>query len=339
MSQTLRLESVQDRAQPSGAWAFAVAALTLACAAALLAGWAPILFSIVTVFLFAGPHNWLEARYFLSRMPARWGRLQPFFLVAFAGIAGLTVSFCAMFYYMDRGLLAGDWGEYAYPMWSTLMLVWIATLVELRSRTNPRRDWGWIWPICMLLVAVAWLTPGYFGIGIVYLHPLMAFWLLDRELRRSRPEWRPAFHLCLLTVPVFLVVLWARLWNAPPLPLSSELEQRITDHAGSAILTGLSSHLLVATHTFLEMLHYGVWIIAIPLIGISTAPWRLQSVPMARRSRAWSRGIALFLVASLGIVLVLWGCFWFDYTTTRTVYFAVALFHVLAEVPFLLRAL
>ena len=50
--------------------------LALACAAALLAGWLPLGFSIVTVFLFAGPHNWIEARYFLTRLPARWGRLR-----------------------------------------------------------------------------------------------------------------------------------------------------------------------------------------------------------------------------------------------------------------------
>ena len=38
-------------------------------------------------------------------------------------------------------------------------------------------------------------------------------------------------------------------------------------------------------------------------------------------------------------VLLLWGCFLADYPTTRDVYFTVALLHVLAEVPFLLRAL
>ena len=57
--------------------AFAAGALLLAGGAALLAGWAPLGFSIVTVFLFAGPHNWIELRYFLTRTPARWGRLRP----------------------------------------------------------------------------------------------------------------------------------------------------------------------------------------------------------------------------------------------------------------------
>src|SRR5438067_8181264 len=69
---------------------FAVAALVVAGLSAFLAGWLPLAFSIVTVFLFAGPHNWLELRYFMGRMPARWGRLRGYFLFAFAGIFGLT---------------------------------------------------------------------------------------------------------------------------------------------------------------------------------------------------------------------------------------------------------
>src|ERR1700738_4174922 len=75
---------------------FAVAALAVVALAALVAGWFPLQCSIVTVFLFAGPHNWIEARYFLSRLPARWGKLRPFFLLAFAGVLGLTLSLAVL---------------------------------------------------------------------------------------------------------------------------------------------------------------------------------------------------------------------------------------------------
>src|SRR3954451_12099114 len=71
---------------------FALAALATACLSAALAGWLPLGFSIVTVFLFAGPHNWLELRYFMGRMPARWGRLRGYFLFGFAGILSLTAG-------------------------------------------------------------------------------------------------------------------------------------------------------------------------------------------------------------------------------------------------------
>src|SRR4051794_40579021 len=75
---------------------FAAAALALAVAAAALAGWVPIQFSFLTVFLFAGPHNWLEARYFLTRMPGRWGKLRGFFLFAFGGLFVLTATFIGL---------------------------------------------------------------------------------------------------------------------------------------------------------------------------------------------------------------------------------------------------
>jgi hypothetical protein len=310
----------------------------VAIAAAVLAGWAPLRFSIVTVFLFSGPHNWLEFRYFLTRLPARWGRLRNFFVLAFVGIIGLTAVFAALWWLADHDAMAEDVWEYSYAGLNTALLLWIATLVHMRSRQNPRREWGWVWPVVFVLIAVAWLVPPQWGLVLVYLHPLMAFWLLDRELRRSRPQWRPGFHVCLALVPLLLGALWWRLANAPPLPGDDELSLRITQHAGAGLLP-VSSHLLVSTHTFLEMLHYGVWVVAIPLIGLKAAPWRLQAVPLARRSPTWRRGVVCFLAVGLGVVVILWGGFLADYTTTRTVYFTVAMAHVFAEVPFLLRAL
>jgi hypothetical protein len=313
--------------------------LAIAVVAAGLAGWAPLAFSVVTVFLFAGPHNWLEFRYFLTRLPARWGRLRGFFLLAFAGMFGLTAAFAALAWAGQSGLLSAPTWNNVYATLNSLLILWIATLVQMRSRQNPRREWGWFWPLAFLAIAAAWLAPAHVGLALVYLHPLMAFWLLDRELRRSRPRWRRAFHACLACVPLFLGLLWWKLAAAPPLPEPDELARRITDHAGTFLLPGVSSHLLVATHTFLEMLHYGVWVVAIPLIGLRAAPWHLGAVPLARRSAAWRRGVACFLICGLGVVLALWACFLADYTTTRNVYFTVAMLHVFAEVPFLLRAL
>jgi hypothetical protein len=118
----------------------------------------------------------------------------------------------------------------------------------------------------------------------------------------------------------------------------NDLATRITDHAGASIVTGVSSHLLVATHTFLEMLHYGIWVVVIPLIAYRARPWKLD-VPLARRSLSWRRGLLIVLGLGVVVVLLLWGCFLADYPLTRDVYFTVALLHVLAEVPFLLRAL
>jgi hypothetical protein len=339
MSTPASLDLTPARASAPPAAGFVAAALAVAAVAALLAGWMPITFSIVTVFLFAGPHNWLEFRYFLTRLPARWGRLRGFFLLGFAGMFGFTAAFACLLVLFARGSVTGDSAQYLSSGVLSLLTLWIAALVHLRSRQNPRREWGWFWPVAFGLIALAWVAPYEWQLGLVYLHPLMAFWLLDRELRRSRPQWRGAFHGCLLCVPLLLGVLWWHLASAPPLHDDSPVAQRITQHAGAMALPGVSSHLLVATHTFLEMLHYGVWVVAIPLIGLRTAPWRLQRVPLAHRSGAWRTGVACFLVLGLGVVLALWACFAIDYPVTRDVYFTVAFFHVLAEVPFLLRAL
>src|SRR6187549_682465 len=82
-------------ARVPGLW-FAAGFVGIAVLAAVLSGALPIEFSIATVFLFAGPHNWLEARYALGRLPARAGKLKSFFLVSLTGILGLSASYAAL---------------------------------------------------------------------------------------------------------------------------------------------------------------------------------------------------------------------------------------------------
>jgi hypothetical protein len=316
----------------------AAALVAIAASAAVLAGWMPIAFSIATVFLFAGPHNWLEARYILGRLPARAGKLWGFFTLSIIGVVGLTAAFAYIPSYLRNASYALE-SETLYAGWNSAFLLWIASLVWMRSRTNPRFDGGWVWPLAFLVIAGVWMQPFAMSVALVYLHPLMALWLLDRELRRSHPAWRPAYHACLLAVPLFLLLLFWRLHDAPSLPGDDPVSIAIQQHAGDWFLTGVSNHFLVAAHTFLETVHYGVWVILIPLVGYRSVPWGLNSIPAARRGGAWKAGVTILLLVGLLVVLVLWSCFLIDYGTTRYVYFVVALLHVLAEVPFLLRML
>jgi hypothetical protein len=318
----------------------AAGCLALMLVSAFLAKWMPLGFSTVTVFLFAGPHNWIEARYFLARMPGRWGRLRTFFLTAFAGIVLLPASF-ALLPILAR---TGKWDEagwnLAWGAWNSLLVLWIALLTNLRSRHNPRRDWSWTVPLAFAMLALAWMAPAWWGLGLVYFHPLIALWILDREIRRSRPHWRRTYHQLLAFLPVVLGILCWHLKDMPSLPGDDFLTQRITQHVGGNLLSGISTHLLVAVHAFLEMLHYGVWLLAIPLVSMrNTVPWQVSQVPIARRSPAWGRGLQFFLATGALAVLVLWASFLADYPATRDVYFTLAMVHVLAEVPFLLRAL
>ncbi len=314
---------------------FGFGALALIAASALIAGWLPITFSIVTVFLFAGPHNWVEARYFLSRLPARWGRLRGFFLFGFVGVVGLTLGFAGLSYFAE---MLGDHWLSGLASWNTLLALWIATLVHLRSRQNPRRDWLWVWPIAFFLISLAWQMPMMWSLGLVYLHPLIALWILDREIRRTQPEYRRLYHVCLLAIPICLGLLWWKLAGAADLE-GDDLLRRITHHAGADLLEGVSSHLLVATHTFLEAVHYGVWLLAIPWLGAQTNLWSVARMPIGRRSPTWTRVLQVLLTLSGCVVVALWLCFYANYPITRDVYFLLAMVHVLAEAPFLLRAL
>ncbi|HEU4933688.1 MAG TPA: hypothetical protein VFT48_16500, partial [Pyrinomonadaceae bacterium] len=99
----------------------------------------------------------------------------------------------------------------------------------------------------------------------------------------------------------------------------------------------VSSHMLVSVHLFLEMLHYAVWIIALPLIGSATRFWDVKSVPVARHPKGFPRLVTGIFVVALIAVGALWFGFSIDYATTRDIYFTVAIAHVLAEAPFLLR--
>src|SRR5689334_5021332 len=102
--------------------------------AAAFASWLPLQVSIITLFLFAGPHNWFELRYFLMRLPVRFGRSRNFFLTAFTGLGVLTLTYGSLPFIYN----AAPWSEASWSVviasWNTALLVWIALLVWLRSR-------------------------------------------------------------------------------------------------------------------------------------------------------------------------------------------------------------
>jgi hypothetical protein len=341
---------------------FAGILISCACLSALCASWLPLQFSVVTVFLFAGPHNWFELRYFLTRLPVRFGKSRTFFLTAFAGIGFLSSAYIALPVLNSFGLLPDSAWPTILASWNTLLLLWIGVLVWLRGKNKLRRDWSWAIPMALSLCALNWLAPQFFSLGIVYLHPLVALWFLDRHLGRTRPQWLRAYRRCLCLLPLLLAGMLWQLTRTPPLADDNGLFWRITQHAGAQLLPNISSHVLVAVHVFLEMLHYGVWLVALPLIaplgksgglpsstprglparGPRTAPavfWGVKTVPLARHPRGFPKLVATALVFGIFLVAMLWFGFSVDYATTRDVYFTVAIAHVLAEAPFLLKML
>lgn len=329
---------------------------------AIVVGLAPLGMAMGVVLLCAGPHNWCEARYFVSRMPRRWGRLRTYFLTAASGVAVLTLAFIALAAWSRRAAdLAPDGIDVALAVWHTAAIAWVATLVALRRREAVRGDAGWVPPLALLAIAAAWVAPTWVSVAVVYAHPVLALLFLDRELVTRRAHWQGRYRNALALVPLAIAGLWLLPWHAgmgqcreverlrdrlPTANRTSDIcagSEAVTHtpealQAGTFLLPTTLATPLLATHVFLESLHYGVWIVGIPL-ATTALPWHVRAVPLAAPSSPWRAVVRSGLVVGGLAVVALWVLFAIDYETTRQVYFTVAVAHVLAEVPFLIRVL
>jgi hypothetical protein len=146
---------------------FGAACACVLVGAAALAGLAPLWLSVATVFLFAGPHNWAELRYFITRMPARLGRSRGFFALAAAGVVGLTAVYAVLSLAPGAAGWGGDGWYLSLAVWNSAAVAWVVALVTLRGRQTPRREWGWALPVGCALVGVAWLAPQWFSHSLV----------------------------------------------------------------------------------------------------------------------------------------------------------------------------
>ena len=297
-------------ARPTGGLRFGLVAGTFLASAAALAALAPVWLSVWSVFLFAGPHNWMEARYLLARMPVRWGAARAFFAVAIGGVA----VFSAGWLWMETRAL-----------WHAGFLLWIWLLARLHDRELAARWRGGL----LVMAGAAFLAPTAADYALVYAHPLAALWFLDRQLRRSRPESAAPWRWCLAMVPLLAaLVAWSNRIDLGG-PVQAGLAANLVQQAGHPAF--------VAVHAFLELAHYAVWIVALPLVGMSQAPWRWRAIPLARHRLGWPRMVKAGLFAGAAACGLLWLGFSLDYAATRELYFTVAIVHVLAEAPFLIR--
>jgi hypothetical protein len=318
---------------------FACLFIFFAAVAAIIIGWQPLTLSILTIFLFAGVHNFFEFRYFLARMPLRWGKSRTFYSVGIGGVILLTTAYLAIYFGSGNWLWSAENSGIIVASWDTAFVLWLAFLVYLRGKQRPKTDWSWAFAVAFLFAALAWFLPNYWSLSLVYLHPFVAMWFLERQIRRTKPDWLKSYHFCLATVPFFVIALWFVFADTPNLSNETALFARITQHAGSEILPNISSRFLVATHVFLETIHYSVWILLIPLVDSRAIPWRLKDVPLFANEQGFPKIVLTGLAFSLLIVAVLWIGFTANYSVTRDIYFAFAMAHVLAEMPFLIKML
>ena len=334
------MERAEAIARPVHNSALFGGALFLFCVAAAIAvGSFPLQASIVTIFLFAGVHNFMEFRYFLARMPVRWGNSRNYYLFGITGTLALTVSYLTIYFGAGNWLWSLTDLTFIVAVWNTGFVLWVAAMFYMRGKQRPGSDWGLAFPVAFMVIAFVWMIPHYWSLSLVYIHPLIALWFLDRQIRRTRPEWHRTYRMMLPGIPVLLLVLWGLLASRPDLSEETNLFWRITQHAGGEILPGISTHFLVAAHVFLESIHYLVWILLIPVVDRRAVPWKIKSIPAFTSRKGFPKLVVAGLALSCVLVIALWVGFAVDYTTARDIYFAFAVAHVMAEFPFLIKML
>jgi hypothetical protein len=328
-------------AQPSdirdrvSATAFALACAFYIAAAASLSALVPLQTTLVSVFAFAGLHNWLELRLFLGRLPARLGPQASYLGISITGSAILSGSFILI----RLAALSATWPYssmlIASRIWTCALVLWVVWLLPSHQRRAMREDPVVTGLALAGLCTLAWRNPGLINVALIYGHPLMAMFILDLELGRRRPAWRTGYRAALCLSGVILVVLWLAMGQPGE---SSPLGDLVVQQAASDLLAAFPSHRVVATYAFLQLLHYGAWLVAIPLVVLGERPWEINRVGLGRRAPAWRAAIGLVLVLSAAAVVLLWVGFAIDFRRAWMIYFTLSIFHVLAEIPFSMGA-
>lgn len=312
---------------------FAASWLLLVVASALLAAGLPSVFSIWTVIIFGVPHNYAEFRYFLAKLPSRFGPLKPFFMTSFVGVSLLFCAEAALAISVDRGWLQPPLSRSLLWCWNEALILWILALSVLRYRDITRGAIALNMILAFVTTASNCLSPPMFTVVLTYLHPLLGLWILERELRRSRKSWLPTYHRCLLAVPVVVLALALCLHGSTS--DTAALRLLTLSNLGVSFFPGTSPIMFVAIYGFLQMVHYGVWVVAIPIAARSWQKWNINHLSVVRnRSR-----LRRLLWTAVGVATLAIPAFWlgfkFDYYTTIEIYVIVSLTHVIAEVPFL----
>lgn len=313
---------------------FGLSTLALIVLSAFVAAAAPIQFSIGIVFLFAAPHNWMELRYCLSRLPSKLGPLKPFFATSFIGLALLFGSYIALVVCARTGMLDANFAVPLLMTWNVSLIAWCLWLAILRWRTSKARLVAVLLAAVVLAASVS--SPRWFSLVLVYAHPFIGLCVLDRELVRTRRSWLAIYRKCLLVIPAVVLGFLLSFSGSESLPCNNLLEKQIIRHAGSSVLPDVSSHLLVSLHTFLEMLHYGVWCVAIPVATRAISKWKVETAPALASKPTLQKVAALVMLLSTLAVVSFWTGFVVDFQATRDFYFTIAMVHVLGEIPFLM---
>lgn len=285
----------------------------------LLIAKAPLAVATISVGFLAAPHNWMEIRYIIGRLPGKLGKLRTYFWTSIIGIGLLGLSsFSLPFFFSDI----------AYSVWNTLLVLWVTRLAQLRSQEHPRRSWPWLEPLALLVLALIWAYPMIFTLALVLGHPIMAILILGRELHAFRRPELATYRIFVIAVAIGAMGLLASLF----LDASTSAGE-----IGSFMRVSADTPLFIAIHAYLELVHYMIWIGILPWLASATGRGSLKMMPALRKSALRLWGARLLLMGGACLAVLFWWGFHTNYYLAYSLYFQIAIFHVLVEFPFVLR--
>lgn len=300
---------------------------------AVLSGTAPGWFTIATVVVFGGAHNWIEFRYFLSRLPSRFGPLLPFFVTSCAGVLLLSAMEITLMLLNHQQWISGSQTRIGLHIWNELLILWMSGLSFLRykKQTEPLIAL----PLALVLSLANLLSAEMFIVALTFLHPIGGLWIFERELRRTRKPWLKTYHRCLFAIPPCVVALIYCLHGVTLDHVSTKFLSA-NANSGFSIFPDDVASMFMALYGFLQMVHYGIWVVALPLATESWRRWRLDRISIVRKRPLLAKVLALAIpISGVLAIPVLWTGYGVDYATTNEVYITIATLHVIAELPFL----
>jgi len=304
-----------------------LAALLLAAAAGslALALGAPIATIVIGLILFGILHNFLEIRYVTGR---------------FSGI--LSRSFLELMAVLVTGilacrLLAGVVGRPAELVEIALGYSILAVGAQ-RGLRGTRKVAVWVALVPAAVVSLGW--PAYHFVVLAHLHnlvPLVFLWEWASRIRSAggRRLFRATQVLWVVAVPLVILLGAVDGWLSTDASIvrslvgnGQSLVAASAPPGDAATLVGLR---FVTVFAFLQTMHYVVWVAFLPRYAPDASAAFEARVPWLTGARLWAVGFAT--AAVLGVLFV------FDFSQGRTLYAALASYHVYLEFPVLLALL
>lgn len=309
--------------------------ILLVVLAGTLAGCTPLWFSVTIALIFGAPHNWVELRYFISRLPSNFGPCRAFFITAFTGALTIATTQAFVMFAIHKLPLSLEQAKGILLIWNECIILWTLALFFTRYQKIDRSAFI-LGPTVALATTLAnILSPSMFTAAIAYAHPIIGICIMEREIRRTRKSWLKPFHKCLLAVPLAVGLLYLTLQGVASDKIYSETLVKVSGNTAYHLLPEISPAVLLAGYAFLQMIHYGLWIFIMPLVTKSWRRWKTENLPIARDRKQLRPFINLALFVGVLAIVGFWTGFYFNRSTTMEIYVTISALHIVAELPLL----